>query len=49
VGVEKVVDRIILATGQYAKRQDTWFRKEKVEVWFDMEETSLRQVIDHLA
>ncbi len=34
-------DKIAMLTGQYAKRQMTWFRKEPEVTWFDAEDTDL--------
>ena len=33
--LEEVRERIVVATRRYAKRQDTWFRKEPGIAWFD--------------
>lgn len=32
---EEVEQKIVISTQQYAKRQETWFRKEPVERWVD--------------
>lgn len=33
--LQEAIDRIIVATRQYAKRQDTWFRREANVLWLD--------------
>jgi tRNA dimethylallyltransferase len=33
--LQEAIDRIIIATRQYAKRQETWFRKEPDVTWID--------------
>ena len=43
----EVVRQIIDWTRQYAKRQETWFRHEPVDVWFDLEKKSLDEVVEH--
>jgi tRNA dimethylallyltransferase len=32
--LEEAMDETIRATRQYAKRQETWFRRERVAAWF---------------
>lgn len=33
-GLEEAIEDTVKATRRYAKRQETWFRKERVAVWF---------------
>lgn len=35
LGFDEAVERIVVATRRYAKRQDTWFRREADVRWFD--------------
>jgi len=37
--LEAAVERIIISTRQFAKRQMTWFKKDTRIVWFDFDET----------
>jgi tRNA dimethylallyltransferase len=38
--LDEAVERIIIGTRQYAKRQMTWFRRTEGIVWFDAEDTA---------
>jgi tRNA dimethylallyltransferase len=38
-------EKIAMLTGQYAKRQMTWFRKEAEVTWFDAEDMNLRDSV----
>jgi len=35
VSLDKAIDNIVISTRQYAKRQMTWFNKDREIVWFD--------------
>ena len=41
--LQEAIDRIIIATRQYAKRQQTWFRKEPDVTWVDA--TKLDEIV----
>ncbi len=48
LGVSELIERIQQLTKQYAKRQMTWFRKEKDVHWLDPEETNLFEAVVRL-
>ena len=53
VSLEEVVDRIKLETRRFAKRQLTWFRREKDVIWIDKgdypgEKEILAAILEHL-
>lgn len=48
---EEMIDKIKMETRRYAKRQMTWFRKNKQTVWLDGEadvETNIRSILENL-
>jgi tRNA dimethylallyltransferase len=47
LGREETIDRIVIATRRYAKRQETWFRRAAGIVWLDGREPA--RAIDLLA
>jgi tRNA dimethylallyltransferase len=48
ISKDEAVNRMKLETGRYAKRQMTWFRRNKKIEWFNPEETgSLRKLVDN--
>ena len=50
ISLEEAVEDTIRSTRRYAKRQLTWFRKDRSIVWFDAEDSDLleREVRDCL-
>jgi tRNA dimethylallyltransferase len=44
VSMDEAVERIVVATRQYAKRQRTWFRKDKRIHWLDADEFDLTRL-----
>jgi tRNA A37 N6-isopentenylltransferase MiaA len=55
IDLRRAQERIAIATAQYAKRQMTWFRREKGVEWFEgcgdeplVVETVLRYLHEHV-
>ncbi len=49
--LERAIDETVRATRRFAKRQETWFRKEPDVTWFSAEDPDLRLplVLEHVA
>ena len=45
----EATEQIVRATRRYAKRQETWFRRQSDVQWFPAAETSVQRVLDHLS
>lgn len=45
LGFAAMVENAVTATAQYAKRQYTWFRGEKVEAWLDPAASATREIL----
>jgi len=45
---EELVEILSLKIGQYAKRQETWFKKEKNVIWFDITSKNYLSKIEKL-
>ena len=43
---EELVEILSLKIGQYAKRQETWFKKEKNVIWFDILENDFNRQVE---
>ena len=41
---EEMVEKIKMETRRYAKRQLTWFRKNKQTIWLDAEDTIQKNI-----
>ena len=48
INYEEMIDQIKIHSRQYAKRQLTWFRRDKRIQWFDLEENVQNQVVDEI-
>lgn len=48
---EKMIEKIKMESRRYAKRQLTWFRKNKESIWLDASETkehNVQQILEHM-
>ena len=48
IALEEAIEKIKLGSRHYAKRQETWFRRDKRCVWLNAENRSIAQLTEEI-
>lgn len=48
INIDKAINNIIIATRQYAKRQRTWFNKDKRIIWINYNKIDIENAVDEI-